>query len=262
MRLETRGGRLEFQDKKLATRYGRFYKCRRMMRSLQQFPAGGWEFYEPTTGWRPNSWMDFNDVVRQIISHRQANPRFNLSTDREQVAAQLVAFTEARLRSTYGAGADQWILNESGSPPPDFITPRRRQPGVAAAVGLVEPKRVSMAIGLLLDFLGPSLRPVSHELAEKRAAVCVTCPNNQPGGMLDHVAGEALKKLLEYKAEEKLFTSHDDQLRECLGCRCNLRLKPHVELAYILEKTSPEVMEKLTTFCWIKTHDSQIPLTS
>lgn len=256
MRLEIRGGRLEFQDKKLATRYGRFYKCRRMMRSLQHWPPEGWVYFVSQTGWYAPKHLSFNDTVNAISEHHRANnPRFNLPVDREQVAALLVAQTEARLRSTYGAAADQWILNDSGSPPPDFITPRRRQPGVAAAV-VVEPKRVSMAIGLLLDFLGPSLKPVPHELAEKRAAVCVTCPNNQLGGALDHIAGEALKKLLEYKAEEKLFTSHDAKLFECRICTCNLHLKPHVELAYILEKTTPEVMERLPDFCWIKRKDS------
>lgn len=232
-----------------------------VLRSLNHFPPEGFLYHVAQTGWNAPRHLSFNDTVNAISEHHKANPRFNLPTDREAVAALLAAQTEARLISTYGAAADQWIIQGSeGSPAPPFTVARRR--AVAGPAAVVEPKRVSMAIGLLLDFLGPSLRPVSHELAEKRAAVCVTCPNNQPGGMLDHVAGEALKKLLEYKAEEKLFTSHDDQLRECLGCRCNLRLKPHVELAYILEKTSPEVMEKLTTFCWIKTHDSQIPLTS
>lgn len=229
-----------------------------MLKSRQIFPPSGFEVYVAETGWKSPIGLGFRDTVFAVMDHRKANARFNLPTDEESVSAWVDQFTEARLRSTYGAAADQWLIGASdGSPPPPFLSPPRRRPrvGVGAAEE-VRAGKATVAIGLVLDFLGPSLKPVPHALAEKRASVCVTCENNLPGGTLAHIAGEGLKALLEYKAEEKLTTSHDAKLFECRCCMCNLHLKPHVELGYILEQTTPEVMEKLPPHCWIKTKDA------
>lgn len=226
-----------------------------MLKSRTSFPPGGFVLYQAETGWTSPAHIGFSPTVDAIIEHRRANPRFNLPTDRATVEVELDNFTTARLQSTYGEGANEWI---TGGPPPTFFTPRHqpRQRVVAREVAAVS--KVVAGIGLLVDFLGPKLKPVERGLAEQRAAICVTCPQNQPGTAFEQAGGKALHLLLEYKADQKLETIHDDKLLYCMACQCNLRLKPHVELEYILSKTTPEQMAAFDKRCWVLRRDGTV----
>lgn len=222
---------------------------------------GGFVFYEARTGWTSPEHIGFDPTVDAIIAHREANKgRFEWPTDRATVSAELDAYTEARLRSTYGKGAEQWLIGgtATASPPghPLWRPLRARAGGANAAVGATSTtKKVQLGVGLLMDFLGPSLKAVPHALAEKRASICVTCPKNQKGGLVAHLGGEGLKLMLQARSDLKLETSHDAKLFDCTVCDCNLHIKTHVDLAFILERTTPEQMAAFPDFCWIKNHD-------
>lgn len=229
-----------------------------MLRSLQQFPPDGWKFYQPEINWNSDPHRDFNNVVQQIITVRSANPRFALSVDREQVAAQLVAYTEHRLRAQYGAGADQWIMpGGEGSPPPPFSTPRRSRAVVAVAGEAKKESKVSL--GTILLWLGDGLKPVDQATAEARAGICVGCDRNvRSEGILKALStvGDTLHAIAEAKTGMELKTPFDDRLQSCSACGCVLATKIWTPMDHILKGITPAVKEKLWDQCWIK-----IPLT-
>lgn len=213
-------------------------------------------YFQPETNWQSNPNVGFNDVVQQIIEHRKANPRFNLATDVVAVERELEQYTEARLRSQFGEGANEYLIN-SGSPPPSFTPPRlrRHQAGAVAGVG-EKVSRVSAGIGLMIEWLSESLQPESADIATHRAGICSTCEFNQPGSLFDRMAltptATGIKKLLEERAEMKLSTPHDQKLQMCVKCDCVLKLKVFAPLKHILNHTDKEVFDSLPSHCWIR----------
>jgi hypothetical protein len=225
------------------------------LKSRNHFPPGGWMFYQPEIGWKSNPNVGFNDVVAQIISIRQANPRFKLPTDRPAVENELEAYTEARLRSQYGEQADQWLI--SGAAPPNFPTlPRPRQRGGAVVAAGAKVGRVSAGVGLMIDWLGDGLKPVDQQLAEDRAKVCVRCPHNLPAsaiqGAITGAVASGVHKLMEEKAEMKLRTSDDDKLHTCEICGCVMSLKIWAPADHIKKHTPDDVLNRLPAFCWVR----------
>jgi hypothetical protein len=224
------------------------------LKSRNDFPPNGFTFYQAETGWTSPPYIGFSPTVDEIIKHRQSNPRFKLSTNRGEVEVELENYTIARLKSQYGDKADQWI---TGNAPPTVFTPplpRRRVVGAVGAVAIVH--KAVAGVGLVLDFLGPKLKPVDRPLAEKRGSICAVCPLNQPGTALEQAGGKALHLLLEYKADQKMETIWDDRLLWCHACGCSLKLKVHVGLDYILSRLKPEEAAALDPKCWIRNHDS------
>lgn len=207
----------------------------------------GYPFYQPEMNWNAPPYLGFDQVVDQLITVRAANPRFKLPTDRASVERDVEQYAEQHLRSTYGEKAKQWLVGEPGP----YANPMYQPPRERAGEAVARSAKAKVGIRLVMDFLGPSLKPVPHELAEQRASVCVTCPQNKPGSLISHTGGLVLKMLLQARSDLKLETSHDANLHDCHACDCNLHLKPHVSIDYILSKTPPDVMAKLDPKCWI-----------
>lgn len=220
------------------------------LKNRQQAIPGGFDWNEPKTGWTYRSDV-FTTTRDAIIAHRMANPQHKLRTDPEHVEWEMEQRYEAKLRNMAGGG--QWlILAPADSPPPVFTKPRSRG-GPAVAL-----ETAKAGIGLLKDAFGPSLKTVPSVTSEARSKICAVCPENKPGNPILHAAGSGLKMLLEARDSMKLKTSNDDKLNDCSVCTCNLKVKVHVVLPYILEKTTPEVMQRFPENCWIK-HPHLIP---
>lgn len=228
-----------------------------MLKDRVNFVPGGFQVYIAETNFTSTPHIGFDATVEQVRQHRLANPRFGWATDTESIATWVDQFTEARLRSTYGNGANSYLIGASAGPPanPLWRPLRARAVDASAAVGAEQPSKVKVGVGLLMDFLGPSMKAVPASLSEKRASICVVCPANQKGDLVTHLGGLALKLMLQMRSDLKLATSHDAKLHDCAVCECNLHLKPHVALDFILERTTPEQMEKFPEACWIKRKD-------
>lgn len=229
------------------------------LKSRRQHPPSNFVFFEPRTGWQSPNGLDFDTTVNQIIQHRLANPRFaaQWSTEIDTVKDELDHYTCQRL------GNDpNWC--DSGGPPsfPQGLswqtrrTVPSRQEGAKAA-GSAD--KVVAGIGVLRDWLGGEIKPVEHELAEKRAAICATCSKNDKATTFEKFftlpAAELIKKQIAIKHDMKLSTSHDKELGICNACGCALALKTHVKLDYILAHTSEMVREALDERCWILHQD-------
>lgn len=219
------------------------------LKTREGFPPGGWQYFQPETGWRPPYPLadTFNQTVDRIIKHRQSNPRFNLPTDWEIVSNQLDVFTCARLRNNpqYCDGVKKNYLR-----PPAIQSSSRRNAGLAGVRALAGGARI------LTDWLGSGARPVEREQAQARANICLSCPNNTKGGFLvskiTKSVAMAVREQLKLKHEMDMTLEKENQLETCSICLCNLRLKPWVPTETLKEHTSQEVLKEFPEWCWVK----------
>ena len=193
----------------------------------------------------PFAMVGFKASVDAIIKVRQSNPaitaKHKLSTDYETVADELENFTRARL----GIPKKQETFFQSG---------RSSLPqGVLAVAANV--KRAAQGTAVVLDWLTSGGAPVTQELANKRASICVTCPKNVEGSWYTVAPAELIRETLEARKDLKLQTPYDDRLKSCDVCKCLMRLKTWVPLHHITNKTKPDIMAEFPSHCWIKKND-------
>src|SRR4029079_154902 len=101
------------------------------------------------------------------------------------------------------------------------------------------------------SWLGEGGQPVARPLAQARAAICATCPLNQPHTLWELLAAPAIATVtrqLQMKDELGLKLEGEEQLHVCEACGCVLSLKVWVPLRHIMETTD---YDKLHPKCWI-----------
>lgn len=100
-----------------------------------------------------------------------------------------------------------------------------------------------------------SVGPVSKDLAEKRAAVCVVCPlNGKRGGLKNYfveAAAHEIMALLSALKDMDLTTSAGDKLGVCDACSCPMGAKVFVNIEKIKSNLDPAQMAALDPKCWI-----------
>lgn len=210
------------------------------LKSRTQCPPNGFIHTEAQTGWT-HQWWDFELACREIRDHRLGNPRFNLSTDIDDIRVELDQ--ENALRCLSIRGADIYVNGDS--PPPKPIA--RQQVAVVAGV-------VKSGLQITGSWLGKGGVPVSKDLANQRAEICSTCPKNGRGSWTRYFtvpAAALLKKEIERRNKMKLSTPFDEKLNVCEVCNCPLHLKVHTPLADIVDNMKPEVRTDLDPRCWI-----------
>ncbi len=210
--------------------------------SHTQTPSGGWQFYQPQTGWRiPNPIaVTFGQAVQAIIKHRMGNPaivlKHNLHTDVASVESELDSFTRARL----------------GIPLAPSPKPMPRQHHLSqvagAAVGI---KRAAQGTGVIIDWLTSGGTPVEQMEANRRAEICVNCPKNVPGSWYTVAPAEIIRSTLSARSDLKLATPFDDKLQSCEVCKCLMRLKVFTPLHFIKDRTPADIMAEFPDLCWI-----------
>lgn len=219
------------------------------MKSLTQHPPFSFQFIQVEAGQKEPFVGSFNSVVEKVRALRIANPylvqKYGWRTDLEGVEFDVEQQNVARCRAH---GWSNFILEDNLADPP--VPPQKKTllPGVAGA------KRVAAGVAVLLDWLGTSGRAVDPLLAERRAAVCATCPKNDGGDWKAYFTGpisEKIRTQLEMRNDLALKTSHDDKLTVCSACDCPLRLKVFVPFEYIAKHISEDTKTRLDPRCWI-----------
>ncbi len=219
------------------------------LKDRNKSPINGYQHTEAQTGWS-KQWWDFGTAVREIRAHRLANPRFNLSTDIQQIGNELDTENALRCLSINGGGS--FVIADQ-SPPPKYQALAPRPQPVAGAVG-----KLAAGVETLSQWLGKGGKPVAKELSDKRANICVDCPQNGKEGLAHYFTAPAvalIKKMIEHRNSLKLYTSVDDKLGTCKACMCDLRLKCHTPLEDIVDHMSDEVKGALDPRCWILHND-------
>lgn len=102
---------------------------------------------------------------------------------------------------------------------------------------------------ILRQWVGDGAVPVERELAEKRAAVCLKCPKNEPGFVPVETVALAIKKLVSFKNDMQLRVNGERSLFTCSACSCPLRTKIWIPF----ERIAPDEQEKqlLDAACWL-----------
>ena len=196
--------------------------------------------------------LTFDQVVKEISKHRQANPRFSLPTDQASIEAELDQFTVARMLKV--RGGEQFLQADElgGAIPKASSRPRLERHQGASAVGGVNRKMAG--IKTIMYWLGAGGKPVAHRIAVERAVVCVKCPLNVDLNLSDRltaIAAEGVRKTVEAKNEMSLSTSYDDQLKVCGACDCKLDLKIWTPIKHIKKESTEESISRLDVNCWV-----------
>lgn len=215
-----------------------------------EFPAGGgWVFKQPQFGpqWTNKMAMvGFDASVKYIISERTRNKaistKHGLSTDYETVASELEKFTKLRLGIPL-------------QPPPSFFWQSSNHLPSRVVAAAADIKIAAEGAAVPIDWFRNGGMPVSRELADKRAAICVQCPKNVAGNWFIETGAEIVKEIIEFRKDIKLETAHDADLKSCDVCKCLMRLKCHTPLQFILKNTKKEMLGQFPKNCWIYNRD-------
>jgi len=221
------------------------------LKSLTSFPPYGFRYINPVFGMAKDDEGSFSVVCQKELARRKANKylceKHNLGLDMASVEHDVEQQNVARCLAH---GWNDFVVTDA--PVTRYVadgSKKNRFGGVAVGA-----KRVAAGVGVLLEWLGNSAKPVDQATAEHRSNICVTCPQNGKGGLLEYFTGKAadtIKKQIEIKNDLALRTSHDAELGTCLACMCKLDLKCHVPIKHILAHTSDEVKAKLDPRCWV-----------
>lgn len=137
-----------------------------------------------------------------------------------------------------------------------------------------EIKQDSAGLLFLKDWLGDGTSPVEFAVAQSRANVCLHtkvptgyqtasgpeekegCPlNRHPNWWerwLSDPIANAIRRQLEIKQRMDLSLPEESNLNMCQPCGCCLKLKVWAPTEHLKRHTSPQVMEKLPNYCWLK----------
>ena len=122
---------------------------------------------------------------------------------------------------------------------------------------LQEFKNDAAGLAILKDWLGDGGEAVSLAEAEARSAVCLQCPEHQPGKWwathFKSPIAQAIKRQLAVKNITGMVLSSDGKLFMCRACGCALALKCWCPIEHIAAHTSPETLTHFPNFCWIRT---------
>lgn len=215
---------------------------------------GGYRWFQPETGWRSPQFPSFDTLIRLVIEHRRANPflakqnRWKMTP--EEVAEEMDAYN-AKICVEHGWL--QYVTGDAGGSafPKQMLPPQLMSRNVSDGVAAVK-----VGARIISSWLGEGGKPVAHEEAERRAAICATCPQNDRGDwtrFFTQPASELIRKQLGAAKDLSLTTSKDAELQICAVCACPLKLKIHTPLPHILANTPAETRAKLPPHCWIIT---------
>lgn len=225
---------------------------------LKGWPPGGWSFYEPSTDWHAPMPLqnNFDQQTDNIVTMRKANPAKNLPTDKPTAAADLEAYTVARLAKNYSKHGIKKFL----APTPEDLEAQKKtslaMPLFKNALGKVA-GLAGMDPASLEEWLGAGGKPVEQFLAVARSEVCAPCSANKKHGWRELItvpAARMFRRYIESKHQLKLATPLDSELGSCECCHCVLELKVWQPIGYVKENTELDVLEKhrqANPNCWV-----------
>lgn len=254
------------------------------LKSRTAHPPGDFQILHPESGMTSPFKGSFQACCDFEKRFRQANPfiakkngwTLNETQIEDFVESQNVARCVAHGWTNFLVG-DVDVASKQAAKAYVTVEKKTQNPAAAVATDKGHIHKAAAGIGLVADWLGSGLEPVSQELAEKRAWVCGVrsngegCPKNsasiacrkareakgETGNPLDWFqrveaqVADAARTILGVMLDLKLETSLDSKLGSCLACDCNLKTKMWPPLNHILENTSHEVMSDVDLGCWI-----------
>ena len=125
------------------------------------------------------------------------------------------------------------------------------------AAGAEDAEPRSDMLDVLASWLKDGAPVVSPELAEQRGEICSKCPLNTQSAWWEKISkdpiADTIREWIQIKDKMQIGVKAEQDLGMCRACGCCIRLKIWEPLHYILEHTSPEMMDKYIPECWVKT---------
>jgi hypothetical protein len=221
------------------------------LREPQKSIPGGFVFLQPETKWSPPPFSSLDSIVQQLIQHRKGRPdliqKYGWHLDPAVVYQEVMAYNVAKCQQM---GWTDYLIGSAEAIPFHPSRPRNILQKVRDVAGGAE---------VLIDWIKSGEEAVPVTLANKRAAICVACPMNKPGGLeavFTVPIANAIHAAMQKRLDMKLTTEHDDKLHVCEACSCPLALKVFLPLDRILSKLKPTVQQALHPSCWILNRDA------
>lgn len=213
----------------------------------------GFRYIQKETGWKsweadPVTLWDFNGLCVAIQKHRQANPRFKLSTDFVTIQAEVDLVNAQRMTTI--PGADIYVIDSQiGGQPAETKKVPEAAPTVAAKA-----KLLNAGHSLIQEWKREGYDVVPSDESSRRADICSRCPKNGSGGLERYFTlpmSALIKRDMEELQGRKLTTPSDEKLGICSACLCPLKVKVHCALPLIQKHLQPEAKAELWSECWI-----------
>ncbi len=144
---------------------------------------------------------------------------------------------------------------------PEYCVKKKKNAVRAAIDHQFASAKAAVGVGrkILVDWLGDGARPVPINLAQKRADVCIECPENRNGHSWLKLTADTVRAIAEQmnaKSNLKLRVNGEEKLHACAVCYCPLPLKVHVPLATILAQI--EDTAAFPPWCWLVTERNNL----
>lgn len=107
-------------------------------------------------------------------------------------------------------------------------------------------------VSIVTGWLGEGAIPVSKEISQERASICLKCPHNVQGNFFTETVAAAIKNVVKIKNGLGIRCDGEKALGACEICTCSLKVKVHVDSALIKKHMMPEELEKFPAWCWQK----------
>lgn len=115
-------------------------------------------------------------------------------------------------------------------------------------------KQAKALYSTMVEWLGDGAKPVHPDQAQKRADICLKCPNNNQSLSVESIFKDAvastIRKQIELKNQMKLRVNGEKSLGICDVCHCVLRLKVHVPFQFVDDSTDDETVMLFPQECW------------
>lgn len=240
-----------------------------MLRNRTNAPPGGFWVTIPQANFNQQFW-DFDSAVNAVVKLMASNPALaskHPELPRGKMDAEAFVDNQNALRVAAIPGAKPYVMEGGGAPAIPFQWTQgggNSPSGASAAVGRQQPTspppwfkslgNIATGVRTIADWLGKDGKPVENALAEKRAAICVDCPQNKQGDLTSFFtrpASELIRRQLSERSAMKLSTTLDDKLGICDACGCPIKLKVHCPVDIIKAHIPNKSVERLDARCWI-----------
>jgi hypothetical protein len=220
------------------------------LKTRQTFPPGGFPYIQKKADGTVHKFdgltYGFWDQCARIKEYRVGNGL--LPTDLQAIATELDSYQCERL------GFDpNWVESKKKSPwaANQFSPSHVLRQGAALAAGA----------NILKDWLGEGGIPVTQELAQSRANICLNCPQNQEGHFVQKLTTIIAKAIHDQRREKlrmALRVDGEEELHTCAVCSCHLPLKVWVPFQTIAERTTDVQWKEFeaVTDCWVNKEKS------
>lgn len=197
----------------------------KLISNKQNCPPGRWKYQEPSTGVEFTA-FDYQDLRLRVLAHRRGNG--------------------IELSPLWNEELENYICEQN--PYLDCFDPEKI--GTTCALTLEVLRRF---LGTMWAWLKGGGGLVEQEVAESRAAICVTCPKNIVVQGCWGCAG-LTGLVAELKGDKS--TKYDDQLQNCSICCCVNRVKIWMPL----ESMKSDL--EYPSFCWLTKETESAPSTN